>query len=167
MKKTKLNQPVTAYIALGGNLGDPPESFALALKILSAHPKIEEVKQSNLYLSAPLGTSEPQPDYINTVARLKTTLSAQALLQLLLSIETQLGRVRTHLKSPRTLDLDLLLYAEEEIKEEHLTVPHPRMHERAFVLLPLFDLAPDLHIPGHGMIHSLLPTLAGQPIRRF
>ena len=160
-------EPVLVYIALGGNLGDPPESFKQALAFLAQHPEIKNIQCSRLYRSTPIGVEEPQPDYINAAARFETTFSATALLETLMNIEFQMGRRRIRPHAPRTIDLDLLLYGADQIQETGLTVPHPRIHERAFVLLPLMDLNPDLEIPGQGVVKNLITRVVKQPICFF
>ena len=146
---------VTAYIGLGGNLGDPRAAIGHACDA-----------RSHDYRSAPVGVTG-QPDYINAVACIETALSPSDLLAAMLRIESDVGRTRDYHMSPRTLDLDLLLYARERIDAPHLHVPHPRMHLRAFVLEPLAELAPDLHIPGAGALADLLPGVSDQSIARL
>jgi 2-amino-4-hydroxy-6-hydroxymethyldihydropteridine diphosphokinase len=128
-------------IAMGSNLGDSHQILEAALKTLAHHPDIKVEALSSYYETAPVGP--PQPDYLNICAVLRTTLSAQTLLTVLLEIEKQFGRVRRERWGPRLLDLDLLLYDDQIIEEPNLQVPHPRMHERAFVLVPLSEIAPD------------------------
>lgn len=132
---------VTAHIALGANLGDPAQALRDALSALGAVPGVRLVCASSLYRTAPVDSSGP--DYLNAVAEIATTLTAPALLDALQAIEQQAGRERPYRNAPRTLDLDLLLYGDARIDSSRLTVPHPRMHERAFVLVPLRELAPD------------------------
>lgn len=129
-----------AYIGLGANLGDPVRALQLALHDLAAVPQLTLTQQSPLYGSAPIDSSGP--NYVNAVAEVSTTLSAPALLQVLQQLELQAGRQRPYRNAPRTLDLDLLLYGGGTISSSTLTVPHPRMQERAFVLRPLADIAP-------------------------
>lgn len=156
---------VTAYVGLGANLGDPRAALGHALDALVAGAGDgDAVECSPLYRSAPVEASGP--DFLNAVARLPTRLTARRLLQLLLAIEHDHGRARPFRNAPRTLDLDLLLYGDQVIDEPGLTVPHPRMHRRAFVLRPLADLAPHLDIPGHGPIGPLLEAVADQRIDR-
>ncbi|HNX71103.1 2-amino-4-hydroxy-6-hydroxymethyldihydropteridine diphosphokinase, partial [Rivihabitans pingtungensis] len=131
---------VTAYIALGSNLQQPAEQVRAALAALAALPECSGLRASSLYVTAPVGYAD-QPDFINAVARLDTTLSALALLAQLQALEAQFGRERSFRNAPRVLDLDLLLYGDQRIDTLELTVPHPRMHERAFVLAPLAELA--------------------------
>ena len=131
---------VTAYIGLGANLGEAQNSLRIALQALGNLPKVQLVKTSSFYSSAPLNSSGP--DYVNAVAQLCTTLTAPALLAAMRTIEDAQGRQRPYRNAPRTLDLDLLLYGQATIQSPALTVPHPRMWERAFVLVPLMELAP-------------------------
>ena len=157
---------VTAYIGLGANLDDPAAQVELAMGELARLPQSRLVARSSLYASAPVGYAE-QPDFINAVAALETLLSPRALLEAMLGIEHHHGRNRTFRNAPRTLDLDLLLYGEAHFHEENLTLPHPRMHERAFVLLPLLEIAPDLVIPGRGRADQLLALVGNQSVHRY
>ncbi|WP_148717309.1 2-amino-4-hydroxy-6-hydroxymethyldihydropteridine diphosphokinase [Chitinolyticbacter meiyuanensis] len=150
-----------AFIALGANLGRPVVQLERALELIALLPQSWLVKHSRLYSSAPVGFAE-QPDFVNAVAELETQLTPDALMESLFAIEALLGRMRTFKNAPRTLDLDLLLYDDLMVKTTDLTLPHPRMHERAFVLVPLAEIAPDLAIPGHGMVARLLPKVADQ-----
>ncbi|MCB1961124.1 MAG: 2-amino-4-hydroxy-6-hydroxymethyldihydropteridine diphosphokinase [Rhodocyclaceae bacterium] len=156
--------PVTrAFIGLGANLGDPARAIDTACTALAALPGTELLACSRRYRSAPVGVSG-QPDYLNAVAALATTLSAPALLDALLAIEARHGRTRDYRMAPRTLDLDLLLYGDARLDLPQLTVPHPRMHQRAFVLAPLAELAPQIEIPGRGRVADLLREVADQTI---
>lgn len=157
---------VRAYIAFGANLGDPEAAFARALEGLARLPGTQVVARSALYRSAPVGV-EGQPDYINAVIGIDTALAAPALLEALLAIEHEGGRVRDYHMAPRTMDLDLLLYGEQTIDLPALQVPHPRMHQRAFTLVPLAEIAPAARIPGHGSVAELLPTVRDQAIERL
>jgi 2-amino-4-hydroxy-6-hydroxymethyldihydropteridine diphosphokinase len=132
--------PVIAYVALGANLGDAQAAVRQALRDLDALPQTRLLRASPLYRSAPVQSSGP--DYINAVAELQTTLSAYALLDALQGLELRAGRERPWPNAPRTLDLDLLLYGDLRLDDPRLTLPHPRMRERAFVLRPLADIAP-------------------------
>lgn len=140
---------VQAYIALGSNLDQPISQIRRAWVELAALPESQLKRQSSLYLSPPAGFSH-QPNFINAVAELETELAPRTLLDALLEIEHAHGRHRSFRDAPRTLDLDLLLYGDLCSHEHGLTLPHPRMHERAFVLIPLLEIAPDIVIPGHG-----------------
>jgi 2-amino-4-hydroxy-6-hydroxymethyldihydropteridine diphosphokinase len=156
---------VRAYIAFGANLGDPVAAFAEALQRLDALPDTRVVARSSLYRSTPVGVAG-QPDYLNAVIALDTALAPRPLLEALLTIEHDAGRRRDFPMAPRTLDLDLLLHGDAVIDEAGLQVPHPRMHERAFALLPLAEIDPAASIPGRGAVAALLPALAGQAIER-
>lgn len=156
----------TAYVALGANLGDPIATVEAAFTALAALPRSELVAVSALYRTAPVGLAD-QPEFINAAARLETTLEPEALLDALLAVEAQFGRLRAERNGPRTLDLDLLLYADRVQHSPRLTLPHPRLHLRAFVLHPLADLAPDLVIPGRGTLAAWLPAVANQGIVRL
>lgn len=144
------------YIGLGGNLGDVRASIGQALVALDALPYTSVLACSTLYRTPPWGLRE-QPPFINAVASLETDLEPQALLQAMLAIERGAGRVRDGERwGPRTLDLDLLVYGDRRVDVDGLSVPHPRLAERAFVLLPLHDLAPALVVPGVGVVAQLL-----------
>lgn len=158
--------PLLAYVGLGANLGDPVDAVRTAIEALSRLPASRVEAVSALYRSAPIDADGP--DFINAVAALHTTLTAYELLAQLQAIEAGFGRERPYVNAPRTLDLDLLLYGDREIASDDLTVPHARLHERAFVLLPLAELAGDAFvIPGRGPIATLLPSVATQPITRL
>jgi 2-amino-4-hydroxy-6-hydroxymethyldihydropteridine diphosphokinase len=156
---------VLASIGLGANLGEPLATLARALDELARLAQSTLVAQSPIYRSAPIEASGP--DFFNAVAQLRTGLSAQALLAELQRIETVHGRERSYRNAPRTLDLDLLLFGDECIAEPGLIVPHPRMQQRAFVLRPLADIAPDTVIPGLGSVSDWLPQVAGQRIEKL
>ena len=148
-----------AYVGLGANLGDRERTLREAVSALSAEDGIEVVAVSTLRDTEPVGVGE-QPLYLNGAAELETTLDARELLGRLLAVEQRFGRVRVPGEhGPRTLDLDLLLYGDGVIEEAGLTVPHPRLHERRFVLEPLAELAPGLVVPGRGDVESLLSGL--------
>ena len=132
-----------AYVGVGSNLEDPRTQVLTALEELGRLPETRLLKQSSLYRSAPLGHAE-QPDFVNAVAQLETGLSAERLLAELQALEQRHGRKRSFANAPRTLDLDLLLFGSASIDTAALKVPHPRMHERAFVLEPLLEIAPQL-----------------------
>jgi 2-amino-4-hydroxy-6-hydroxymethyldihydropteridine diphosphokinase len=136
-----------AFLGFGGNLGAPLNSFRYARQQLAEHPEIELISTSPLYQTPPVGGPEGQPDYLNAVIEIVTGLSALDLLQLCLQIEMDAGRSRHLHWGPRTLDIDLLLVGDLIMETPHLTLPHPRLHQRHFVLLPLYDLAPELHHP--------------------
>ena len=151
--------PVRAYIALGSNLGDSATLVRDAMVALGRLPGTRLVAASGLYLTPPWGMTE-QPSFVNAVAGVETTLAPKALLEALLDTERAFGRVRDGERwGPRTLDLDLLLHGDRVLDEEGLTLPHPRLAERAFVLLPLAEIAPALDIPGKGRVADLLARL--------
>ena len=152
-----------AYIALGANLGDPATTVLAAFAALANLPESRVLHCSSLYRTAPVGLAD-QPEFINAVAKLETTLAPEALLDALHEIEQRFGRVRAERNGPRTLDLDLLLYDDQFIDLPRLTLPHPRLHLRAFVLQPLAEIAPDLAIPGRGTVAAWLPAVANQGI---
>jgi 2-amino-4-hydroxy-6-hydroxymethyldihydropteridine diphosphokinase len=136
------SQPVTAYVALGANLGEAKHTVQKAFGDIGNLPHTRLVAASSLYQTVPINSSGP--DYINAVAHIATHLPAPLLLQHLQQIERTAGRQRPHINAPRTLDLDLLLYGSAQIFSDELTVPHPRMRLRAFVLQPLAEVAPEL-----------------------
>jgi 2-amino-4-hydroxy-6-hydroxymethyldihydropteridine diphosphokinase len=145
-----------AYVGLGANLGDRERTLRAAVDALAEEEGIDVVAVSTLRETEPVGVGE-QPEFLNGVVALETTLGASELLDRLLDVERRFGRVRVSGEhAPRTLDLDLLLYGDDAIDEPGLTVPHARLHERRFVLEPLAELAPGLVIPGRGDVESLL-----------
>lgn len=146
---------VAAYIGLGSNLEDPQEQLSRALAELAQLPGTELSGHSSLYQSLPMGGMD-QPDYVNAVAWVETLLEPGELLQHLQAIEDAHGRIRGEHWGARTLDLDLLIYGSAIIDMPGLKVPHPGVHERAFVLYPLYEITPDLKIPGRGYITDLL-----------
>lgn len=150
---------VVAFIGLGSNLNDPRHHVTSAVEELQAL-SVTPPRASPLYGSKAIGPGR-QPDYVNAVARVQTLLSAHRLLAGLQRIEDRHGRVRTERWAARTLDLDLLLYGDAVIDEPALRVPHPRLAERPFVLYPLFDLAPDLRVPGAGSLRALVRACPG------
>ena len=149
-----------AYVGLGSNLGDRESTIRSAVAELEASEGVEVVAVSTLIDTEPVGYVA-QPRFLNGVAALETALPARSLLGLLLAVEARFGRDRAAVpaQGPRTLDLDLLLYGDAEIDEPGLRIPHPRLHERAFVLKPLAELEPDLQVPGKGPIQTLLGGL--------
>lgn len=153
-----------AYIALGANLGDARAVLRAARDAVATLPGSRLVACSSLYRSAPIESSGP--DYLNAVLALETPLSPDDLLAALQAIEAAHGRKRPYRNAPRTLDLDLLLHGDTVQDTPTLTLPHPRLHLRAFVLEPLAEIAPALEVPGHGVVADLLPTVAGQGIER-
>lgn len=152
-----------AYVGLGSNLAGPRRQIAMALAELSAIPRTCRVEHSRLYLSTPVGPE--QPDYVNAVAAVATQLPARAFLAQLFEIEGRHGRIRTEVRwGPRSLDLDLLLYGDAQSDDPALTLPHPRLHERGFVLYPLYEIAPDLIIPGRGALRELIKHCPRQKV---
>lgn len=157
---------VRAFVALGSNLGEPRRAVEAALRDLASLPDCRLAAHSALYRTAPVGVGA-QPDFINAVAALDTTLAPLALLEALLALEARHGRTRHTPLAARTLDLDLLLHGEAVSNTPALQLPHPRMHLRAFVLAPLAEIAPELILPGLGPIADLLPAVASQTITRI
>ena len=158
-----------AFIGLGSNLAHPRRQLALALQRVARLPRTELLRVSPSYRTAALGTPNPQPDYVNAVALVRTALAPRALLARLHAIERRHGRRRggdVPRNAARTLDLDLLLYGARRSRTPALTLPHPRMHERAFVLRPLTDIDPAAVIPGRGLARPRLRALRGQAIAR-
>jgi 2-amino-4-hydroxy-6-hydroxymethyldihydropteridine diphosphokinase len=155
-----------AYIGIGSNLQEPQAQVKRAFDELARLPRTRLAARSSLYRTAPMGHAA-QPDFINAVAALDTGLGAEELLGELQAIEQRHGRKRRFANAPRTLDLDLLLYGDRSIQGPGLVVPHPRMHERAFVLRPLLEVAPAAHIPGHGAASACLVSCANQKVERI
>jgi 2-amino-4-hydroxy-6-hydroxymethyldihydropteridine diphosphokinase len=156
---------VTAYIGIGSNLGDAKANVLQALRELDQLASTRLVAQSSLFSTAPIESSGD--DYINAVAAISTSLPAEELLQALLAAEQVHGRERPYFNAPRTLDLDLLLYGDAVINSDTLTVPHPRMTQRAFVLIPLLQIDPFIEIPGLGAAHQFAPSVADQAISKL
>ncbi len=145
-----------AYLGLGANLGDRETTIRRAVELLGEDGAVEVVAVSTLRETDPVGVVD-QPRFLNGVAAVETRLTPRALLDRLLAVERELGRARTGPRfGPRTIDLDLLVYGDEVVDEPGLTVPHPRLAERGFVLEPLAELAPDLRVPGRGRVSDLL-----------
>jgi 2-amino-4-hydroxy-6-hydroxymethyldihydropteridine diphosphokinase len=155
-----------AFVGLGANLDDPRRHVEQALRDLDAVPQTRVVRASSLYRSSPVGYAD-QPDFVNAVVRLETGLPAQRLLAELQGIEVRHGRGRSFPNAPRTLDLDLLLHGDAQINTPSLQVPHPRMHERAFVLIPLLEIAPHALIPGRGAAQDLIERCPEQGVERI
>ena len=154
-----------AFVALGSNLGDRVAALDAALVAIAALPATKLVAHSSYYQSAPVDA--PGDDYLNAVARLETSLPPRALLRALQAIETSQGRERPFSHAPRTLDLDLLLYDQVVLDSVELTLPHPRLQQRAFVLVPLAEIAPTLVIPTHGAVGDLIGGVATQRIAKL
>jgi 2-amino-4-hydroxy-6-hydroxymethyldihydropteridine diphosphokinase len=155
-----------AYIGLGSNLAEPRSQVESALGELDALPRTRLVARSSLYRTAPVGYAA-QPDFVNAVAAVETGLGAHELLHELQALEAAHERRRSFPDAPRTLDLDLLLFGDEHIADRGLVVPHARMHERAFVLAPLVEIAPDAVIPGRGAARDLLERCRDQDLERI
>ncbi|HEY0847815.1 MAG TPA: 2-amino-4-hydroxy-6-hydroxymethyldihydropteridine diphosphokinase [Noviherbaspirillum sp.] len=156
---------VACFIGIGANLGDPAENVRLAIERLGRLPETRVTAQSGLFRTAPVDAGGD--DYINAVAKIETKLPPQELLLALRAIEQDMGRERPYRNAPRTLDLDILLYGSETISSDSLTVPHPRMTERAFVLIPLLQIDPFINIPGKGPAHRFVSSVAGQTIQKI
>jgi 2-amino-4-hydroxy-6-hydroxymethyldihydropteridine diphosphokinase len=156
----------TAYLALGSNLGDRLATLQRAVERLEERTGVEVVRSSRVYETEPVGP--PQPAYLNAVLEIETTLDPRALLQAGLAVEDQLGRVRAERWGPRTIDVDVLTYGDAEVHEADLEIPHPRMHERAFVLVPLGELVAEPMLPGRRSIGDVrLPAEAILGVRVF
>ncbi|MCV2358811.1 2-amino-4-hydroxy-6-hydroxymethyldihydropteridine diphosphokinase [Paucibacter sp. TC2R-5] len=158
-------QPRLAYIGLGANLGDLARTLSQALAALGGAAQVRLLAVSSAYRSAPIDAGGP--DYLNAVACVETTLAPEALLDCLLAIEQAHGRLRPFVNAPRTLDLDLLLYGDLQMASQRLTLPHPRLHQRAFVLLPLLELNADVQAPGLGRLVDFVPAVADQVLERL
>lgn len=156
---------VVCHVGIGANLGDARRNVERAILRLQQLPQTRLTGQSNLFRTAPIDASGD--DYINAVARIETRLAPVELLHALQTIEQEFGRERPYQNAPRTLDLDLLLYGAQTIRSETLTIPHPRIAQRAFVLIPLLQLDPTIAIPGLGPAHMLVPGVAGQSIQKI
>ena len=155
------------YIGIGANLGDREKTLQEAVRVLNAHPEIAVVAASAVYETAPVGVID-QPDFLNAVLQIRTRLSARKLLNDLLAVERQFGRTRRTRWGPRTLDLDILLYGDAVIHQPGLCVPHPHLHERAFVLIPLCDLDPHLKHPiSRQSMRVLAAALRDSPVRKI
>lgn len=155
-----------AYIGLGSNMDSPVEQLHSAILSLRELPATNLVRISSFYRTRPVGP-EDQPDYINAVAMINTGLTAQALLEQMQIIEHSRGRIRNLHWGPRTLDLDLLLFGETVINDKDLTVPHPEMHKRGFVLYPLHEISAEIIIPGYGRIENLLKNLNPADVQKL
>lgn len=154
-----MREPVTAYLGLGANLGDARAAVAQAIADIAGSEGVALTAQSALYRTAPVDSSGP--DYINAAVEVRTVLTAPALLQCLHGIEAAAGRARPYRNAPRTLDLDILLFGDGHIASPHLSVPHPRMEQRAFVLVPLAEIAP------HRVGAQFLRAVSEQAIERL
>jgi 2-amino-4-hydroxy-6-hydroxymethyldihydropteridine diphosphokinase len=162
-----VKRPHRVFIGLGSNLHQPARQLRRALDELSGVTRTRLVAASGFYRSAPLGCPEPQPDYVNAVAELETALPPEALLHELRAIETRHGRRPGYRNAPRVLDLDVLLFDQKQVSNAILTLPHPRMCERAFVLAPLVELHPELVLPDGRKAADCLAALGAQRIDRL
>ncbi len=144
-----------AFLGLGANLGDRLATLQRAADLLDAEPSIDVVRSSRVYETRPVGGPDDQPDFLNAVLHVETDLPARDLLRTCLSVEDRLGRVRSERWGARTIDIDVLTFADERIEEEDLVVPHPRMHERMFVLAPLLELDADPPMPGGRKVEAM------------
>jgi 2-amino-4-hydroxy-6-hydroxymethyldihydropteridine diphosphokinase len=156
-----------AHIGMGSNLADPARQIETALAALASLPHTRLVAVSSLYRTAPVGGSTRQPDYLNAVAALDTTLTPRQLLTALQAIERRHRRRRAVVNAPRSLDLDLLLYGGHHHVGRELELPHPRLHIRGFVLKPLVEIAPEIVIPGRGRARKFLPRCRDQRVVRI
>ena len=163
---SQLRSSQLAYVGLGSNLEDPVRQVRRGFEELARLPGTRLLKRSSFYRTAPVGKAD-QPDFVNAVAVLESMLAPTDLLGHLLAIEARHGRVRAERNGPRTLDLDLLLFGQQIIRATGLEVPHPRMHERAFVLMPLAEVSPEAVIPGHGRVVDLVASIADQRVTRI
>jgi 2-amino-4-hydroxy-6-hydroxymethyldihydropteridine diphosphokinase len=150
--------PVEVFVGVGANIEDPLAQVAQALMELGEIRHTRVTARSALYRTAPVGKLD-QPDFINAVAKLESALAPRDLLDALFEIENRHGRRRSEKNAPRTLDLDLLLYGNDTIDEMGLSLPHPRLHQRAFVLVPLAEIAPDTVVPGRGRVRDLVARI--------
>jgi 2-amino-4-hydroxy-6-hydroxymethyldihydropteridine diphosphokinase len=157
--------PVLAYIGIGSNLGAAQDNVQRAIQRLEHLPDTRLGEVSSLFRSAPVDADGG--DYVNAVAQLETRLPAARLLEHLQAIESEFGRERPYRNAPRSLDLDILLYGDQKIAGGSLTVPHPRMTERAFALIPLLQIDPMIAIPGKGPAHAFIPAVSGQAIQKI
>lgn len=155
-----------AFVALGSNLDQPQRQIGMGLDALAGLPGTRVLRSSSLYRTPPWGDTN-QPDFINAVARLESTLEPLELLDALLAIERQMGRVRTRRYGPRVIDLDLLMHGDSVIDSERLVLPHPRMLERAFVMWPLAEIAPELRLGARGTAAEIAAVLPGDGILRL
>lgn len=155
-----------AFVGIGANLGNATDQVRAAIGALAALPDSRLVRASSLYRTAPIGYAA-QPDFVNAAALLETTFAPRALLAELRAIERRYDRERPFKNAPRTLDLDLLLYDDRIIEEPELSVPHPRLHERAFALAPVVEIDPECVIPGRGPARDWLTRCADQRVERI
>ena len=151
-----------AYLSIGSNMGDRLKTFEAAFNLLSEHPQVQLESCSSLYETDPVGYTE-QDCFLNAVFKVQTNLEPEELLKTCMEIERELGRKREKRWGPRTLDLDILLYNHENIETENLSIPHPRMHERSFVMIPLMEIAPEISLPNMDIsLSDLLNKISGK-----
>ena len=162
----RYNGQERAFIGIGANLDDPESSVRRAIASIAAVPETKLTAASSLYRTAPVGYLD-QPDFVNAVVAIETRLDPAALLEQLLLIEAQFGRKRSTRNAPRTLDLDLLLHGDQRVNSPRLTLPHPRMAQRAFVLVPLAEIAPDLAVGALGTAAQLLSLVSTDGVERI
>ncbi|MGI6488207.1 MAG: 2-amino-4-hydroxy-6-hydroxymethyldihydropteridine diphosphokinase [Syntrophothermaceae bacterium] len=148
----------TAYLSLGSNLGNKQLNLETACRMLEAED-IRITAASSVYITEPWGNT-PQDDFLNQVLEVETTLQAEQLLTVIQNIEKRMGRVRSEHWGPRLIDIDIILFGEQVISSRNLTVPHPYLEQRAFVLIPLLEIAPEIHLPGAGNLQETLDNLA-------
>ncbi len=162
-----MNRWRRAYLGLGSNLGDRLANLSTAVELLKAHPEVRIIRASSLYETAPVGYLD-QPWFLNAVVECQTTLDPRELLEVCLEVERTMGRVRRIKWGPRNIDIDLLLYEDQTLSEDGLEVPHPRMTERLFVLLPLEELYPAWSLAGRSIREMIdyLTHLDGQSLRK-
>ena len=153
-----------AFIGLGGNIGDTKQLIKDAIVCLAQNPELRVLTRSCMYKSAPVNASGP--DFINAVISLEPKLPPEDLLSICQHVEDSFGRERPYINAPRTLDLDVLAYDNISIQNDRLTIPHPRMIERSFVLLPLLEIAPDIDLPGFGKLTKYIPSVKHQRIEK-
>lgn len=154
----------SAIIALGSNLQNPADQVRTALDAIAAHPQIQLEQTSSLYITVPVGYDD-QPDFVNAVCAVSTDLSGVELLAALNQIEADFGRERTFRNAPRTLDLDIIDYHHQTSDDPHLTLPHPRAHERSFVMKPLAEILPDFELGQHGKAAEIAARLGDDGIK--
>ena len=157
---------VTAYIALGSNLADPVQQLRSALRAVAALPGTRVLRESSFYRNPPEGGLD-QPEFVNAVAAIETEAAPRELLDRLLEIERAHGRARDYPNAPRTLDLDIALYGDRVVHDPGLTIPHPRMGRRAFVMVPLAEIAPDTIVPGQGRVADLARRLDASAMEKL
>lgn len=156
----------TVFVGLGSNINDPVWQLHSAIREIDEIHDAALVSVSPFYQTVPVGILD-QPPFVNAVVQVETTLSPQDFLRQLSAIESDHGRIRAEKNGPRTLDLDILIFNEWRIDDGNLTIPHPRMHERAFVLVPLLDIAPAVYVPGKGPARQLLETVGASGVHRM